>query len=82
MLSHRNKRESQRDKGFSVFLSFLGGGGGGGQRKPVILKAKIARPHLCLYIFPPSEQQAALSPTWWQKQTHDVCKMLHCVLFN
>ncbi len=44
LLTHRNKRERQRDKGFSVFFYFLRD-----QRKPVILKAKIATPLLCVY---------------------------------
>lgn len=74
LLSHRNKRERQRNVFFCL-----------DQRKLVIVKAKTATPLLCVYI-PPLRQsrRAALSPieTCWQMVTHNVERMLHCVLFN
>ncbi len=78
LLSHRNTRERQRDKGFSVFYFFLFFTG---SKEAGDFKGKNCNTtFMCLYISPPSEQQAALSPTWWQMQTHNVHKMLHCVL--
>lgn len=82
LLSHQYKSERQIFFFylFFLFFSFFAGSKEAGDCKGRNCNTTF----MCSYISPPSEQQDTLSPieTLWQIQTHNVEKMLYCVLFN